>query len=216
MKIYKNGFTLVEAIIIIILICMVSFAGWFVLNNQSGEETSTTETTDKVANSESCDTKFEDQKSWKKVVSSEQSFSMCVAGGWTLASDTGSELFQVLAPFTISNTQDSIIEEKTTGGGDGSFDQFTIFKAENHYQGWTDENNYTVSGFTLNDGTEGSRYYTKWGVVGDGIGPVQEEEDYEYLFDKNGKYIHAIYTIMPGTSNELNSVEKVLKTLVIN
>ena len=201
-----------EILLAIVVVSIIGFGGWFIFTTRTEKDTPVAET----ASSDLCENAVTGQESWKKAVSSGRSFSMCVAGGWTLVSDTESELFRVLPPFTISNTQDSKIEEKTIGGGDGTYDLFEVFKAESSYQGWTDENNSTVTEFTSNDGTKGSKYYTKWDVVGDGIGPVQGEEDYEYLFEKNGKYIHAIYTIMPDTTSEIESIEKVLKPLVSN
>ncbi len=215
MKKNENGYGLnvVKGLLVLGVVVTVGLVGWFVWTKQNGEVVLDTSEDDTLL----CDTQIESQKSWKLVMSSEQSFSMCVPGGWTLLSDTDANRFGVVPPFKIEADKDAVVENLVMGGKDGvTWDQFQVFEAINNYQGWTDEAKAQKDSFVLNDGTEGTRYYTKHVNVGEGIGPVEGEEDYEYLFEKNGKFIHAVYTIHPGTEKQLETIESVLKTLVIN
>lgn len=218
MKADQKGFS-VAVLVIALSIGLIVCAGVYVFNRQSTKEpedivTSQVQSSTQ-AQSDNCSAAKEDQKSWTLAVSHKKSFSMCVPGGWTLLSDIQSERFVVLPPFTAVEGAQAIIKNQTFEGKDGTNDQLLVFVADRTYQGWTSDD-AEKSDFTLYDGTKGVRYYTKHTATTQGLGPIEGEEDYEYLFDKGGKFIHAVYTIRPGTEKHLEIIESVLRTLKIN
>lgn len=223
MKFKQKGFSVVEILIVIVLVSLIGSVGWYVWQSKnkkpaSTDDSQTTQTQPSTqTQASSCNAASEEQNSWAVVSSHENNFTMCVPGGWTLVSDTQSDTFRVAPPFVVVSGEKATIQNEEIGGKDGTSDMFQVLTAKESYQGWT-SNDAEKSDFTLNDGTKGIRYYTKYTNigVGGGIGPVEGDEDYEYLFEKNGKFIHAGYTIHPGTQKHLNTVEEVLKTLKIN
>lgn len=215
MVINQKGFSAFEGLLILVIIGIVGGIGWYVFSLKDSDTAVTQTQTNTQIQPSTCNPANEEQQSWVVASSHENSFSICVPGGWTLVSDTQSESFRVTPPFAVVSGKKAVIQTQEIGGKDGASDMLLVFKAEESYQGWTSEN-AEKSDFTLNDGTIGIRYYTKHTNVGEGIGPVEGEEDYEYLFEKNGKFIHAVYTIHPGTEKQLETIESVLKTLRIN
>jgi hypothetical protein len=221
MKKSEKGFSAIEGLLILVIVGLVGLVGWYVWSTRKSDspvkDTAQPEQTASQSNkTDSCGTSIKERRTWKVASSSQGSFKLCVPGGWTLTSGVDSEEFEVFPPFTIKIEAEAVIKSESIPGRDGTGDIFQIFKADKNYQGWTADD-AEKSTFTLDDGTKGIRYYTKYvDIVGEGIGPVEGEEDYEYLFEKNGKFIHAVYTIHPGTANHLETIEKVLKTLVIN
>ncbi|HMS23996.1 MAG TPA: hypothetical protein PKB09_04285 [Candidatus Saccharibacteria bacterium] len=210
-KLNQSGFGTIEAVIVVVVVALIGAAGWYVVSMKNKETDTTTEKSAAVETpSDGCTAPA------KEIHSREDTFSLCIPGGWELFSTTDPESFIVDTPFAVDGTKEAVVKEENIGGSDGSRDQFIVFVAEENYQGWTDDS-AKKSTFVLNDGTEGTAYSMKHTNVSadDGLGPVEDEQDYEYLFEKNGKFIHAVYTVLPGTTNEVETVESVLKTLDI-
>lgn len=217
----EDGFGAVEALLIVVVVGLIGGLGWYTWTKQNNKtkEMSVVETqptqVDTIENEGPCgDTPVEAQKSWEVATSSKQSFSMCVPGGWTVVSGIEAEEFEIEPPFDVVAGKTAVIENKRIGGTDGTRDQLKVFKTDRNYQGWTSPNSQKTT-FALNDGTKGTRFYEKHVNVGEGIGPAEGEESYEYLFEKNGKHIHVVYTVKPGTQKHIETIESVLKTLTI-
>lgn len=210
-KLGQRGFSAVEGVLIFVIVALVGGVGYYVYVQKNSDENT------KPTNNTSIKTEEKECSGNNKIVSSKDNeFSICVPGGWTLVNDTEINSMRVSPPFDIDENKQPVIKNDVSGGSDGTRDQFVIFTADTSYQGWTDKT-AEKSTFKLNDGTKGTVYFmlhTK--DSGEGPGPVKGEYDYEYLFEKNGKYVHAVYTVMPGTETKVDIVESVLKTLQIN
>jgi hypothetical protein len=211
----KRGLPAIAPLLaVLIVMVLVVTVGWMLAKHRSESDAPIDESAQVTV--PKCDPANKAPDTWQIAYASKQSFSMCVPGGWTMYTGKTSEELYASPPYDIDDSKAPIIKHRDMPGRDGSFDIFWVFSAKQSYLGWAEENNNQESPFTLNDGTTGTRHYTKHGKAeGEGIAPTEGAQDYEYLFEKNGHYYHAIYTVMPGTPNQLTEVESVLKTLKI-
>lgn len=209
----QNGFTLVEAMLVVIALTLVSFAGWYVWNENKEEKPAQTKQT--TQKKESKKTVVADPtKDWTPYSSTSGAFSLKYPTTWMTAwnqSDCSADLL-LLGP-----TKESAGACASDGGaqvlvsaqsGDYS-DSYTMSA-----QYYTDITNKPV---TI-DSVSGARWSGTVKDTGEeGLGPVPGTKEVRYVFSANDKTYVVTYAQSPTQTNVLSDFELIVtKTLKLN
>lgn len=206
MKMNQRGFTLVEGLLLGILAALVAGVGYFVYDSNKKEPQVSAPTVQQTSTTQEA----KEEDSWKLVESAHKAFKIRIPDGWGITTDLdGDFIFSTTEDLTY--TKGNAVEIKTVEGfGTDAPLRFTV-SANNENNEFFGPGEKTK--FVLNNGVEGSRSYRLETSTEEGLGPVKGEKDYEYDFSKNGKYFQVIYRILPGDTDNLEIVEKAIKTL---
>lgn len=153
---------------------------------------------------------------WKVVAPSNGGYTVKIPDGWNISVNNNREVnimsiadmvFVAGTPVKQTITNLSVINQRIL------FGTWVVKAGEPGVE--NSLNNENPIKFSLNDGTVGMRYShiqtEKQEFYEREIGYQQ----YEYIFAKNNNTIKAAYNVLPGETNQLELIEKVVKTLTI-
>lgn len=210
----QQGFSAVEAVLIIVVLGILGFTGWFVYKSQKDTSKTLNNSGNSSVNTNKKSTAPKDETAeWTEYNSANNTYALRIPDGWKLTENgddgmiygTGNNiLYQpgVLASVT-----------HTTEGRDGLYGFFVSFDkaeqaAKRTFAGYT-----KVGDFKTNTGLTGTRYTFKYTSDTVGIGPSKGTVEYVYYFMKDKTGIYVQYDLVPGAVDQLAVVELAVKTL---
>jgi len=211
----QDGFSVVEIVLVIVVVGLIGGVGWYVWQSKNKEtktgvnnQSSTTQQTNKET-PQTQESKDETEK-WASFTPNNKLYTIKLPDGWTflhqnddcdcLYSQTTD--FKVGTPATIGKTQ---------GGRDGIFGYFIV--ADDNDKSGERFQSFQKQGTIMAGNMEGTKYYYEQTSELEGIGLEKGGKEYAYYFVKNGRGIYLSYSINPGTTNNVELVEKTVKTL---
>lgn len=211
-----KGFGAIGMLAIIVIIGLIGVTGWLVYdrqNNKLGKEKADTNqaqnTTDVQKVTEPKKVVDETEK-WTTFTPDSKLYTIKLPDGWTFVhqNDDCDCLFSGTMNF---NSGSSATIETAQGGRDGVVG-FMIFTDSKDDSGER-FSRFQKLGTFKSDTLEGTKYYFEQKEATEGIGLDKGGKEYAYYFVKDGKGIYIAYSINPGSVNQLELVEKSIKTL---
>lgn len=210
----QNGFGLIEGLLVVIAITLIGFTGFYVYNANKNANKSLNQDSSTVLAPEKKQAEGLESDSWKLVESSNKAFKIRVADGWKLNNDSQTDL--IWSSFELDSSdlvykkgQPAVITKEAIAGTDAPLRFVASVSDEKPYNDPSSQN----SEFKLHNGISGTKSYHLEQNEQEGLGPIKGQKTYTYEFEKNGKYYSVRYLILPGDSDNLATVEKVVKTL---
>ena len=218
----QSGFSAVEAILILVVVGIIGFTGWFVYKSQSDTSktlntagNSTASTTNKKSPATST-APTDEIATWTPYTSANSTFTFRIPDGWKLTAQTDADLVYGVGDNIVYKAGTPATVTKTTGGRDGLYGFFIAFDSSVQTSQRTFTGYTKVGDFKTNTGLTGTEYTFDYTSTGEGIGPDAGTKEYAYYFTKNNMGILAQYDLVPGASNQLSTVEKAIKTINFN
>lgn len=212
----EKGFSVAEGILIMLLAAVVGLAGWYVYQNQNKDE-STDSSASQTTKTEKEETKEDDETAgWKQVESIGGAFTVKIPDGWELNSYPGNTMNG--DSITYSADKAAVITE---GGSVYAGDQKKInitFSSGEPYNApqWQSPNQYgeeSVVDFVAGK-LSGKRYKIEWTQSVTGVN--KGDKIYQYVFrTDNGDQLSIVYMQGVADANNLQTVDKMVKTLVV-
>lgn len=210
MKKDQSGFSVVEVLVILVIVSLVGAVGWLVYNRQKTTQQAQKNPETVIKNVEPTKVPVDETENWASFTPNSKLYTVKLPDGWTflhqndecdcLYSQTMN--FKAGAPATVGKTQ---------GGRDG-INGFFIVADDRDMSSERFQNIEKQGTITAGD-LEGTKYYYEQTTEPEGIGIDKGGKEYKYYFIKNGKGIYISYSINPGDSNNIEIIEKSIKTL---
>lgn len=217
----QSGFSAVEAILVLVAVVILGFTGWFVWNSQKSTDKTLSQTgtsTAPEAKKTEATSKAESETAgWLLYKAPGGEYTVRLADGWKLNHCNGSALLYThthtdVTPQPGTKAVVTNIDCGSDGGGDG----FGISFYEKISEITPD---FAQTGsFKTAAGDTVKVYSQVEDSEGGGLGAVEKGGTYFiYVITKSPtKNVHASYGVNPGQVDDHATVEKVLKTVVIN
>lgn len=204
MKMNQKGFSLIEGLLIVIALSLVGFVGFYVYNANKDEKKNEHAA---VTHADEKGEKAEDETAnWQELASSKGAFKLKVPDGWKLNNDpTQDFVSSSLDPADITYkkgvapvlTQDEIL------GTDAPYRFVVSVSSEAGESGESAE-------FVLADGTKGGKSTEEFE---DMVGNAGIIKVHTYMFGAADKVVTVRYSVLEGDPDNIEIVEKVIKTL---
>ncbi|HVX24525.1 MAG TPA: hypothetical protein VG992_04265 [Candidatus Saccharimonadales bacterium] len=220
MKLSSKGFSAVESLLVLIIILLISFIGYYVwhtnqtvdkVNKQAVSELHPTVTKRPACSGSNYQgVTYAAPHNW---------YSFCVPNGWKVYYNNGQTGSSV-----ISEPADMIYRAKVkpfiaaTGGKDGAF-PFGVFYNDNDSDGNSSGRlaGYTATGTVQAQGVTGTAYYHLTGVndsVGAGLADLTPgTKQYVYDFHKGKADLGIQYLIEPGDKDQTALIQALVQTV---
>lgn len=208
----QKGFTLIEALLIIIALTLISFAGWYVWNSQQDEtkDTTTTPVTKKTTSSDTS-AKPDETASWVSFSPDSKLYSIKLPDGWTLWHQNDDCDCLYALPDTLTYKAGTPATIKTTQGGRDLISGFSIF-VNDEGQALTYEGYQSLGTFQTASGVTVKKYFFEQTEESDGLSSEKGTKEYVYVITKNNKVIDITYNHVPGKQDNLDLVNKAIDT----
>lgn len=206
----NKGFSLPVVALVVIILGLVGVTGWLIYDRQNSSKGPNGNTVDSGQNGDSSTNEPDETNDWLTFSPDSQFYSIKLPDGWTFLhqNDECDCLYSESTEYKVGTPA---IISKTQGGRDGITGYFiTVYDRD--MTGEFSEGYQKVGTFKT-AGLEGVKYYYEQTTEPDGIGLEKGGKEYIYLFKKEGKTIYVLYSLNPGTPNNLETVEKSIKTL---
>ncbi len=205
-KYNQKGVALLPAVIVLVVILAAGGVFWWVKDHY--KKTTNLPITTISPKAVNPGQNIDETANWKRVTSSKSAFSINIPDGWHVVNSTDLDLIVAsladgvkYAPGTPATATSKPVDDPD------AVHRFEIFVDTNARQFDTDSaasrTSFTASGLT------GTRYSEKVQIKY----TTDTMQEYEYLFEHNGKACHAYYRVLSGESDSVAIVEKALKTL---
>ena len=236
----QNGFSVVEALLIFVIVGTIGGTGWYVYNsNKKTNDLLNSADNTKILNP-SKSKKAEHAKeevdveaqSWQLTKSAQNGFRVKIPDGWEINNYGKSDNIRANKIIYKAGTKAIIDNLEYAYAGDG-LTRFQIYQFKNTDNVKFLDGDETKNSFTA-DNVTGSKYYKKYPLEPlMGIGPIPGEETYTYEFKTSEKTTYVIYRILnknqyseeflrnnhkqeSSDPNQVSLIERVIKTLTIN
>ncbi len=218
MKTNQKGFTAIEIVLILVIVGVLSFAGWYVYNSQKKTNDTLNKTAQGQGEAQKATTKAtltqpkDETANWLLFTSKQKTYSFKVPDGWKLTHQTDSDLAYATGQDLAykAGTKATVVE--TSGGRDGIYG-FSISFDDNEVTSTRKFTDFKNEGtFVTNTGLSGTKYSITFTDESQGIGPPKGSVEYAYYFVKDGKAMYVDYIQVPGAPDSLAVAEKAIKT----
>jgi hypothetical protein len=215
MKNNQKGFSAVEGLLILVIVGLIGFIGWYVWDKKQDDKkaSDTPQTTQQSGEAEQ--RPAEETANWLSYQPTDKEFAVKLADGWELEQRAGgsTELF--------SNNNDQLAlaagkkaAVKVTSGPVEFYDATLFMKLEASTVPTTEypvtETFQTASGLTVQE-----QYYLDPGNVSPGNFP-KDTKIYNYFVTHKNRTFVVNYRVKPGQTDHHETVEKVIKTLELS
>lgn len=222
----QNGFGALQAILIIIILGIIGFAGWFVWQTRAASDKVANDTLKADSNytvaaekitSTSCT--LASNKSGMIYQSTGKTFTFCVPNGWKLGVQSGSSSSS--AAITADNNGDLPTYNQSTfptlekmGGGDGAL-AFSVYL--NTPVAGNPEDYTKVGPITAKNSTGTEYTYTKTTDESAGLGDFDKGTvSSQFYFEKNGHSLSVTYNRFPGKSDQSALIRSIAQSVTFN
>ncbi|MDB5163566.1 MAG: hypothetical protein JWS12_183 [Candidatus Saccharibacteria bacterium] len=220
MKKNEQGFSVVEALLIVVIVAVIGAVGWYVYRAQ--KNTTKTYNTAAQAQTGEAQPKKPTPKppapaditaGWKLFTSAKLGYTIRIPDGWTLLTDPASGILMSGKDTTgityKAGTMATVTEQQI---GDDASHPFVLA------QGAGDDvlSKYTNQGTVKAANVTGTKYYYLYATDPDVIGPSKGTKEYRYHFMKGQTVLDVTYSILPGDKDNTTTVEKAIATFSIN
>jgi len=228
-KISQSGFAIIEAVLIVVVVGILSFTGWFVwhakqntdksLDAANNSEQASVKTTKKT-DTKQASLPVDETTNWLLYTTPSKEFSMRLADGWQLEECSN-------VPLLTTNIHDSVTPHPGTKAAVSTVncasDRLADGLSISYVTGGSDAGGYNspVNSFKIASG-ETVNLYSRIAHItaNDFVGPGDLKDGgtyYSYLVTKAPAFKVTIsYGVNPGQSDDHLTVEKAIKTMVIN
>lgn len=193
----QKGFGAIEALIIVIILGLVGFGGWYIYSRNTKAEpkpiNKTSNNTSQIEEKkEPVDT---EAQSWIRVESAQKGFSIRIPDGWTVTNYGQSDNIRSSSITYKDGSKASIASIDTPYGGD-SLVRFQVIQFKNSDTFRLLDGDEQESPFNVGD-LKGTRYYKVYPLEElTGVGPIPGEETYTYEFKTSDKTTYVIYRVL--------------------
>lgn len=210
MKHNQKGFGAVETLLIIVILGLLGGVGWYVYqsqnkHNQKDQPASTT-------NEYKKEPEVKDETAdWLSFTPDSKLYTVKLPDGWTF-DHQNDECDCLLSKTLISKKGTLATIEKVQGGRDGGVGYFiAVDQTDKSAERFADQ--YTKIGEFKTAGLTGTKYMYEQTTEPEGIGLPKGSKEYVYYFIKDGKGIYISYSVTPESENQLELIEKSIKTI---
>jgi hypothetical protein len=218
MKNYKqHGFTVVEGLLIILVLTVVGFGGYYVWNSNQGKQeekpASESQTTTNENNSDSQTPAAKETDSWYQHVSKSSEYKIRLADGLVFVKAEDSNPYLSLSTDSLETKEGTkaVVMERQ-GGRDGSTGM-----SVNYYETGTETKGFgsKQASFATDSGLIVDKYYYVQETEPDGLGLPKGGKQYTYFITpKDGGAVLTVqYTLDPNDNVNVELVEKMVKTV---
>lgn len=216
MKKNEKGFSAVEILIVVVIVGLIGGVGLYVLSSQkktnNALDNSTTQNVTQSSYEKEGIVETKDESAgWLIYKSPKNDFEIRLADGWGLTHISDGRLYTedmtklVLKPGTKATITENDANSPSTG----------------FVMDYVDEGHYTPAGekqasFKTSQGLTVDKYIYTQTVSVPGSGLLKDGKSFEYYVTKNGKTFWVIARFQPGDPDTHETIEKVIKTLIIN
>lgn len=212
----EKGFSVIEILVVLVVIGLVGTVSWLVYDRQQNRNSKNEEVTDTVkqvdvTNKEDVTQEPKDEtEEWVSFTPKSGLYTIKLPDGWTfLHQNDDCDCLSAQTMNFKAGTPASI--EKIQGGRDSASGFFVA--ADDRDRSAERFNGFQKQGTIKAGNLEGTKYYYEQTTEQEGLGPEKGEKIYSYYFVKNGKGIYISYSLKPGATNNLETVEKSIKSL---
>ncbi|CAN5648805.1 hypothetical protein BH23PAT1_BH23PAT1_5580 [soil metagenome] len=208
----EKGFSALVAILLVITISAVTFAGWTVYktNQNDSDANSQQEEAQQQSSDEEKEAEDDVTSSWL-LFESTAGWRMRIPDGWELRTSEGKDLVTYKSSLDYQQgTPATIIRTESTGGRGGPFLFFvrTTDVEQPRYENTGED--VAITDFTAN-GINGKKFIYVFREGSPSLGSPGDIE-YEYRFNRNGKYVSITHHHYKDQQSVLDIVEKAVKT----
>lgn len=212
MKHNQKGFAVIETLLILIIIGALCGVGWYVYqaqNKQSQKDNPVSQTNEYKKDSSETDA-AKDTDSWFSFTPNSGIYTIKLPDGWTFQHQND-ECDCLFSNTTIYKAGTPASIEKVQGGRDGGIGYFiSVDQSDNSAERFSQ---FKEAGEFKTAGFEGKKYVRQQTSEPEAIGLPKGSTEYAYYFVKDGKGISVSYSVTPDNENQLELVEKLIKTL---
>lgn len=223
----QQGFAIVEALLVVVIVGMIGFVGWYVYSAQKDTDktldaASKSQVPTKTVKPKPAATNDETSK-WLLYTSPGNEFSMRLADGWKLERYQKTPALYTFSSkdLTYASGVKAVVTE-VEGGKDGSGTGLSISYADTsskaaHYS--PPDGSVQSATFQTTSGIDVKTYeYTETRAQVEGMGAIaQGGKIYSYILDSSkGHSMYVYYGFEPGDTDTHLLVEKCVKTISFN
>lgn len=196
----QRGFTLIEAMLIVIALTLISFAGWYVLNERNKDDEPTTKTVSPASDQD--ESAADETADWKLFSASD--FSIKYPNDWFLP--TNQDMCAAGDYFLAGPTQETAGLCDSDATAQVSIHTFTV---ESGPMGLTDESYDDIKTTSVTvDGVTGQRESGTFAPTEAwGIGPEAGSKMVEYTFKKGATYYNVSYVQQPSSPDAVKTFD---------
>lgn len=214
MKNDQNGFGFIEGLLVVIVVTLVGISGYYIYNaNKAADKSSDKRDASTAANNMEQESKPSESDSWKLVESGKKAFKLRIPDGWTVNNDPENDNILAIKKTDIMTYQKgtpAVVTTNIIGGSDNLY-RFTVFAAD---QKNVSSDNQKQEKIVTNSGLAGEKSVYIQTEDLEGLGNLGKGgKSYTYQFEKNNKYVIARYLVVAGETDNVEIVEKAIKTL---
>ncbi len=218
----QTGFTLTYVLLVIGILAIISAIGWYIWSAQTNTTTESTTATNETntvsdATKPATSTATDETAGWLQYQTPNSTYSLRLADGWKLNQCNDSSLLftyehSSVTPKPGEQAVVTNIDCASDGGGDGLF---ISFYDPTTYDAATGP---VVRTFKTDAGDTVQLYSHVEDTVADGMGGLDKGGTYyTYIVTKSAtKAVTVSYGVNPGQTDDHETVEQAIKTIVIN
>lgn len=212
---HESGFTLIETLLIILILVIVGFAGYYVWDRQSSKDASKQETPNNSSAKNKDNTT--DWKKWFAFTPQNDEYTILLPDGWKFDYGQQDSISTLYAPTNrMIDSNDTRAVVTTSIGGYGMGTGFWLQTAPKESAAVT---NIGMDGEKLPSLRTGEgkevlvtfRENTEEGNMSYEVGA----KIYSYVIDYGDRVVTAQYSFNPGSKDQRTTVEKSIKTIVL-
>jgi|GEM_PF-1359751 len=224
-KLNSPGFAAIEALLVVIILGLVGFTGWFVWHSKQVSDKTLTDASKsqpttaakKSSNTVKKPAASDETSSWLLYSPPSKNYTVQLADGWKLSRyQTADNLFTFnAADLNPSPGTKAIVATETLGKDGGAVGFFlNYFAADQRLTPYSTQ----LPTFKTEDGVTVSAYTETSTADPDGLGGLPKgATGYEYILrPASGALIDVTYGFKPGDTDNHSLVEKAIKTIHFN
>jgi hypothetical protein len=219
----QSGFAAIEAVLILVVVAILGFTGWFVWHAKQNADKSlnaanSSEQASIKAKKKAADSKPEpgdETKDWLLFKAPSGAWTMKLADGWILNASEGSDGLGTLDNDHVKPLPGTPAKLTHEGGKDGETGLFINYATQNLEQVYTPGTKQPP--LKTNDGLDVEKYYYIVSGESGGVGPQPGDMEYVYVIKKgSNRAITVDYSFQPSQADYHETVEKAVKTAHFN
>lgn len=203
-KLNSNGFGVIGIVLLTLVITVIAGAGWYIWKSKQDKPAPKAEVV-------RCD-KPADAKGWLLYEPGDKGYKVCLPDGWMLNEIRGLDVLQTNKNSNLTYKEGTLAQVSTESLSDSTF-VFSMslvggvqLTAQGVKQQITTESGETIDKYTFTQAAEPT-------VI---VSTPKGATDYTYFVKSGQKTARINYRVLAGEQSNLDSVEKMVKTIQIN
>lgn len=218
-KLNSKGFTVVEAIIVLVVLGIVGGGSWYVWSKQNKtqapSDNTNTSQTNQVTSDATPQTKTEPTVHWLLSFTSQNNkFSVSIPDGWKLTQTEGYDMIYAWNASEIVYKDGTTGEVATTSGGrDGSSIAFSMYLDPKSGESVMPPESRKISTYMTESGITVDKYTRTQTKVPEDMDIPKGTTEYQYILRLNDKQIRIVHDVLVGETEQTKIIEQMIATV---